>query len=132
MLARPPLSGDAIVPSYMRLPSLLSAAAMLLALAISAPLRAEDSESKDKAAEKSESNKSDADAKKAGPWKADTFAGLALRSIGPAMVSGRIADLAVNPRDKNIRYVASASGGLWKTTNAGTTWKPIFDGQGSD
>ena len=55
------------------------------------------------------------------------LAGLALRSIGPAMISGRISDLAVNPRDKKMWYVAAASGGLWKTVNAGTTWTPVFD-----
>ena len=50
-----------------------------------------------------------------GPMKADSFAGLALRGIGPAMISGRIADLAVNPKDKSTWYVAAATGGLWKT-----------------
>src|SRR5512145_3055232 len=63
--------------------------------------------------------------------KADTFAGLALRGIGPAMISGRITDIAVHPKDKAIRYVTVASGNVWKTTNAGTTWTPIFDDQGS-
>jgi photosystem II stability/assembly factor-like uncharacterized protein len=57
--------------------------------------------------------------------------GLRLRSIGPALISGRISDLAVHPKDKKIWYVAAASGGLWKTTNAGTTFTPIFDGEGS-
>ena len=46
-----------------------------------------------------------------GPMKAETFSGLELRGIGPAMVSGRIADLAVNPKDKSTWYVAAASGG---------------------
>ncbi|MEP6880413.1 MAG: hypothetical protein ABI866_00400, partial [Dokdonella sp.] len=66
-----------------------------------------------------------------GPMKAETFAGIEMRGIGPAMISGRIADLAVNPNDKSIWYVAAATGGLWKTINAGTTWTPIFDDQGS-
>ena len=56
---------------------------------------------------------------------------LTLRSIGPALLSGRIADLAVHPRDTSVWYVAAASGGVWKTTNAGTTWTPIFDDQPS-
>ncbi len=60
-----------------------------------------------------------------------TFSGLKLRNIGPAMCSGRIADIAINPEDPNEWYVAVGSGGVWKTTNAGTTWKPIFDDQGS-
>lgn len=60
-----------------------------------------------------------------------TFSGLKLRNIGPAMSSGRIADIAINPEDPNEWYVAVGSGGVWKTTNAGTTWKPIFDDQSS-
>ncbi len=63
--------------------------------------------------------------------KPETFSGLSLRGIGPAAISGRIADLAVHPDDPATWYLASASGGVWKTTNAGTTWAPIFDGQGS-
>ncbi|MDH3403505.1 MAG: glycosyl hydrolase [Acidobacteriota bacterium] len=62
---------------------------------------------------------------------AATFAGLELRNIGPAMMSGRIADLAVHPEDASTWYVAVGSGNVWKTTNAGTTWTPIFDDQGS-
>jgi hypothetical protein len=62
---------------------------------------------------------------------AATFNGLRLRSIGPAVTSGRISDLAVDPRDKASYYVAVASGGVWKTTTSGTVWTPIFDGQGS-
>ncbi len=65
------------------------------------------------------------------PWSAETFSGLGLRGIGPALASGRIGDVAVDPRDERTWYVAAASGGVWKTTNAGTTWTPIFDRQGS-
>jgi photosystem II stability/assembly factor-like uncharacterized protein len=57
--------------------------------------------------------------------------GLALRGIGPAVMGGRIADIAVDPRDARTWYVAVGSGGLWKTTNAGVTWTPIFDEQPS-
>jgi len=64
-------------------------------------------------------------------FKPETFTGLELRSIGPAVTSGRVVDIAVVPHDKATWYVAVASGGVWKTTNAGTTWSPIFDGQGS-
>lgn len=63
--------------------------------------------------------------------KAETFAGLELRGIGPALMSGRIADIAIHPQDPSTWYVAVGSGGVWKTTNAGTTWEPIFDGEGS-
>src|SRR6185503_2254343 len=62
---------------------------------------------------------------------AGPLAGLRLRSVGPALTSGRVGDIAVHPRDKKIWYVAAASGGVWKTTNAGTTWTPIFDNEGS-
>jgi photosystem II stability/assembly factor-like uncharacterized protein len=60
-----------------------------------------------------------------------TFAGLELRGIGPALVSGRVIDVAVDPRDTRVWYVATAGGGVWKTTNAGTTFTPLFDDQGS-
>ena len=56
---------------------------------------------------------------------------LAWRSIGPALMSGRIADIAVHPRDRRTWYVASGSGGVWKTSNAGITFTPIFDDQPS-
>ncbi len=59
------------------------------------------------------------------------LSGLALRPIGPALNSGRIADIKIHPHDESIMYVAVGSGGVWKTTNAGTTWTPIFDEQGS-
>jgi len=61
--------------------------------------------------------------------KADTktFSGLKFRGIGPALMSGRIADIAVDPGDRATWYVAVGSGGLWKTVNAGTTWTPVFD-----
>jgi len=63
--------------------------------------------------------------------KAATFEGLELRGIGPALMSGRVADIAIHPDDASTWYVAVGSGNVWKTTNAGTTWKPIFDDQGS-
>ncbi len=59
------------------------------------------------------------------------LSGLKFRSIGPAITSGRIADFAVNPNNPKEYYVATASGGVWKTTNSGTTYTPIFDGQKS-
>ncbi len=57
--------------------------------------------------------------------------GLALRNIGPAFMSGRIADIAIDPQDGNKWYIAAGSGGVWKTTNSGITWEPIFDNEKS-
>lgn len=62
---------------------------------------------------------------------AAAISGLPLRSIGPALMGGRIADIAVHPTDKSTWYVAAGSGGVWKTTNAGVTFTPIFDDQPS-
>ncbi len=63
--------------------------------------------------------------------KASLFSGLKWRSIGPALTSGRIADLAVNPDNPAEYYVGAASGHIWKTTNNGTTFKPVFDHHGA-
>ena len=52
---------------------------------------------------------------------------LELRGIGPAFMSGRIADVAVDPTDRSVWYVATSSSNVWKTVNRGTTWTPIFD-----
>ena len=60
-----------------------------------------------------------------------TINGLKWRSVGPALTSGRIADIALHPDNPFIYYVATASGGVWKTINNGITYQPIFDGQGS-
>ncbi len=60
-----------------------------------------------------------------------SLAGLQLRNVGPAFLSGRIADIALHPEDPSIWYVAVGSGGVWKTDNAGTTWTPLFDKEAS-
>ena len=64
-------------------------------------------------------------------YKSSTFNGLKFRSIGPAIASGRISDIAVNPENCNEYYAAAASGGVWKSTNAGITWEPIYENQNS-
>jgi photosystem II stability/assembly factor-like uncharacterized protein len=63
--------------------------------------------------------------------KDPVYSGLSSRCIGPALMSGRVGDIAVDPVRPSTWYVAASSGGVWKTTNAGTTWTPIFDGHGS-
>lgn len=65
------------------------------------------------------------------PLSSGTFGGLRFRSIGPAVTSGRVNGFAVDPNNKSVYYVAVASGGVWKTVNNGTTWTPVFDGEGS-
>jgi hypothetical protein len=62
---------------------------------------------------------------------ADTLSGLKLRGIGPAISSGRVVDFAVTPGKRHRYFAATASGNLWKTDNAGTTWTPVFDSEGS-
>ena len=53
------------------------------------------------------------------------------RMIGPSTTSGRIVDIAVNPLNKSEYYLAAAYGGVWKTSNGGTTYQPIFDSYGT-
>jgi photosystem II stability/assembly factor-like uncharacterized protein len=67
----------------------------------------------------------------ASEFSSDTFSGLKLRAIGPAVTSGRVSDFAVKPTNSSEYYVATASGGVWKTTNKGITFSPLFDSQGS-
>ena len=57
----------------------------------------------------------------------DKFKALEFREIGPAVMGGRIDDFAVVESNPNIVFVGVASGGVWKTTNNGTTWQPVFD-----
>lgn len=63
--------------------------------------------------------------------KSSQIKGLKFRGVGPALTSGRVSDIAVNPKNVNEYYVAVASGGVWKTSNHGVTYKPIFDKEGT-
>jgi photosystem II stability/assembly factor-like uncharacterized protein len=69
--------------------------------------------------------------KKEAGLTSSTFEGLSFRSIGPAWASGRISDFAVNPENHSEIYAGVSAGNIWKTTNNGTTWKPIFDKYGA-
>ncbi|HEY2092991.1 MAG TPA: glycosyl hydrolase [Thermoanaerobaculia bacterium] len=93
---------------------LLISAALAFTLTAAEPSKSDQSEKPDK-------NK----------YGEKTFAGLELREIGPAVASGRILDVAVDPRDERIWYIATAGGGIWKTTNAGVTFNPVFDDEKS-
>lgn len=66
-------------------------------------------------------------ARQAPSSSADALTGLAFRSIGPMLTTGRIADVEIDPKNPGVWYVASPFGGLRKTTNRGVTFTPIFD-----
>lgn len=68
---------------------------------------------------------------KEGPLSSATFSGLSFRSIGPAVTSGRVSDIEVNPNNSNEYFVAAAAGGVWKTVNAGITYEPVFEKEGA-
>ncbi len=61
------------------------------------------------------------------PLDSTTLAGFRWRSIGPANMSGRVTDIEGVPGNPKIFYVATATGGIWKTINAGTMFFPVFD-----
>jgi len=65
------------------------------------------------------------------PIESISISGLKWRNVGPALTSGRISDFAFNPNNPFEYYVATSSGGVWKTVNSGVTYEPIFDSQGS-
>ena len=96
------------------------------------PTAQKDHQKKDKKkVEAKDTDKDKKDEEKKGGMTADTFSGLKFRSIGPAVASGRVMAIAVNPKNKFEYYVGVASGGVWKTVNDGTTWIPVFDKEGS-
>ena len=59
----------------------------------------------------------------------DVYGALPARMVGPGHTSGRISDFAFDPKRKSRFFIAVASGGVWLTENAGTTWTPVFDKQ---
>lgn len=79
------------------------------------------------AQDENEAPKKESESKKEAEVDANLFGALRLRSIGPAFMSGRIGDLAIDQKNPNTWYVAVASGNVFKTTNAGTTFQPIFE-----
>ena len=87
---------------------------LLIALCLTFSLSAKDKKVEDK-----------------GPDFSKVINGLKYRSVGPALTSGRIVDIAVHPDNSAIYYVASAAGGVWKTVNNGVSFEPLFDGEGS-
>jgi photosystem II stability/assembly factor-like uncharacterized protein len=91
----------------------------------------QDKSAQEPSAKPKEEPKKDEPRKPADPMSAPTFAGLKLRSIGPAFTSGRVCSIAVDPTDHSRYFAGAASGGVWKTTNAGTTWAPVFDNEAS-
>lgn len=64
-------------------------------------------------------------------FNSGAFSALKFRLLGPSFVSGRVGDFAVNPDNPAEYYVGVCSGGVWKTTNGGITYEPVFDGEGS-
>src|SRR3989440_10937128 len=61
------------------------------------------------------------------PLDSATLAGFRWRSIGPANMGGRVTDVQGVPGNSKVFYVATATGGIWKTINAGTMFFPLFD-----
>ena len=88
------------------------------------PVKPDESKQPEQTASEDESKPRD-------PMSTPTFNGLKFRSIGPAFTSGRVIGFAVEPNNPSHFFVASASGGVWKTVNDGTTWTPVFDREGS-
>ncbi len=65
----------------------------------------------------------------AAPLTAERLQGIRLRALGPGVVTGRIADIKIDPNNPSTWYIATAFGGLWKTTNRGASFTPLFDDQ---
>jgi photosystem II stability/assembly factor-like uncharacterized protein len=103
----------------------------LVMLALAAPALLAAAARPKPAAKGRESTKDEKAEAPKGLHSADTWSGLELRPIGPALTSGRVVDIAVDPKDPRRWFVAAAAGGVWLTTNAGTTWAPVFEKESS-
>jgi hypothetical protein len=60
---------------------------------------------------------------------AAAYANLSWRSIGPAVAGGRVAAVAGTPQNDQLYYLGTAGGGVWKSSNGGATWEPVFEKQ---
>src|SRR5690349_9791638 len=63
------------------------------------------------------------------PTIESALANLKMRAIGPAIMGGRIDDIAADPTNPEVIYIGAAAGGAWKTTDGGMTWTPIFENE---
>ncbi|HWZ44539.1 MAG TPA: hypothetical protein VNW97_13775 [Candidatus Saccharimonadales bacterium] len=93
--------------------------------------KAEVKDGKEKDTKEKDSKEKDAEAEKADPMSSGSFTAFKLRSVGPALVSGRVVAIAVNPKNKSQYFVGVASGGVWRTDNDGATWIAVFEHEGS-
>jgi photosystem II stability/assembly factor-like uncharacterized protein len=113
--------------SMQRFRSILALALILLIPAASLTAQKEKTKGKEK---DKPAPATPAAAETASPSPMDKFKSLEFREIGPAIMGGRIDDFAVVESNPSVVYVGVAAGGVWKTTNNGTTWEPIFDKEG--
>src|SRR5260370_29705262 len=105
---------------------------VLLGITILAGGMAGGQKDKSKAKDTDKEQTAAAAAKTAAPGESamDKFKALEFREIGPGVMGGRIDDFAAVESNPDIVYVGAAAGGVWKTTNNGTTWEPVFDKEG--
>ena len=114
----------------MRRVLLLVAVAVVLAGPLATPLAAQTAGSRPAGSKSAKAPASDRAKAPESPL-AKAAAALPFRAVGPHLMSGRLSDIAVHPTAPGVWYVAAGSGGVWKTTNAGTTWTAIFEDQPS-
>src|SRR5258708_7585924 len=101
------------------------------AAAKSKPAQKTESAKKDSTAPKEKDSKDTKEGESADPMSSGTFNGLKLRSVGPALISGRVVSITVNPQNKSQYFIGAASSGVWRTDNDGTTFVPVFEHEGS-